>query len=138
MSTRNEAEKAGALVLKKLMVGILLTTLCNLVVLPMGWAQTTEGEGPSQATEAGLGLASGVLTLVYLPAKTAYAGLGGIIGGFTYALTGGDLETAKSVWEPSFYGTYVVTPAHLKGEEPVHFFGTSPYEYYEEEALPGE
>lgn len=131
MSTRNGAEKARALSWKTLMVGILLTTLCNLVALPTGWAQTTEGEGSSQAEEAGLGLASGVLTLGYLPLKAAYAGLGGIVGGFTYALTGGDLETAKSVWEPSFYGTYVVTPSHLKGEEPVRFFGASPYEYEE-------
>jgi hypothetical protein len=66
--------------------------------------------------------------LVYFPAKLVYATLGGIVGGFTYALTGGDLDTAKEVWEPSFYGTYVITPDHLKGNEPVRFFGVSAYE----------
>ncbi len=85
-------------------------------------------EGTTQAEEAGLGIGSGLLTLVYLPCKVVYAVLGGVVGGFTYALTGGDLDTAKTVWEPSFYGTYVITPSHLKGDEAVRFYGVSPYE----------
>ena len=90
---------------------------------------TTAAEGEtSQSEEAGLGIGSGILTLVYLPVKVVYAALGGIVGGFTYVLTGGDVDTAKSVWEPSFYGTYVITPSHLKGDEPVRFFGVSPYD----------
>ena len=85
-----------------------------------------EESGPGN--EAALGVGSFFLTLVYTPVKLAYAILGGIIGGFTYGLTGGDLETAQSVWEPSVYGTYVITPDHLKGNEPVRFVGISPYE----------
>ena len=85
-------------------------------------------DNTSPAEEAGLGIGSGLLTLVYLPFKIVYAVLGGVVGGFTYALTGGDLETAQTVWEPSFYGTYVITPSHLKGDEPVRFYGVSPYE----------
>ena len=85
-------------------------------------------EESSQSNEAALGFGSGLLTIVYLPLKSAYAILGGIVGGFTYALTGGDLETAKGVWEPSVYGTYVITPEHLKGNEPVRFFGVSAYD----------
>ncbi|RMH32813.1 MAG: hypothetical protein D6690_13005 [Nitrospirae bacterium] len=106
---------------------------CIVVVLLMmtvftpyvGYAAEEES---NKTEEALLGLSSGLLTLVYLPAKVVYAALGGIVGGVAFALTGGDLETAKSVWEPSFYGTYVITPSHLKGEEPVRFFGVSPYE----------
>ena len=90
-------------------------------------------EESSPGNEAALGLGSGLLTLVYLPLKVAYALLGGIIGTFTYGLTGGDLETAQAVWEPSLYGTYVITPDHLKGNEPVRFVGVSAYE--EDEAL---
>lgn len=86
-----------------------------------------EGES-SQSNEAALGVGSFFLTLVYAPVKLAYAILGGVVGGFTYALTGGDLETAQDVWEPSVYGTYVITPDHLKGNEPVRFLGNSPYE----------
>ena len=95
----------------------------------MSWAEEDES---SPGNEAALGLGSGLLTFVYLPAKVVYATLGGIVGGFTYALTGGDLDTAQAVWEPSFYGTYVITPDHLKGNEPVRFYGPSPYEEEEE------
>ena len=85
-------------------------------------------EESSQSNEAALGIGSALLTVVYFPCKIVYPALGGIVGTFTYALTGGDTDTAKSVWEPSFYGTYVITPDHLKGNEPVRFYGTSPYE----------
>lgn len=86
-----------------------------------------EGES-DPSNEAMLGFGSGLLTLVYLPAKTVYAVLGSVVSGMTYAVTGGDWETAKSVFEPSVYGTYVITPDHLKGNEPVRFYGSSPYQ----------
>ena len=85
-------------------------------------------EESSPSNDAALGAGSFFLTLVYSPLKMAYAILGGVVGGFTYALTGGDLETAQGVWEPSVYGTYIITPDHLKGNEPVRFFGVSAYE----------
>lgn len=87
-----------------------------------------EKEESSPSNEAALGIGSALLTVVYFPCKLVYAALGGIVGTFTYGLTGGNLETAKEVWEPSFYGTYVITPDHLKGNEPVRFFGVSAYE----------
>jgi len=85
-------------------------------------------EESSPSNEAALGVGSFFLTLVYTPVKMAYAILGGVVGGFTYALTGGNLDTAQNVWEPSVYGTYVITPDHLKGNEPVRFVGVSAYE----------
>ena len=85
-------------------------------------------EESSPSNEAALGVGSFFLTLVYTPVKMAYAILGGIVGTFTYALTGGGMDTAQSVWEPSVYGTYVITPEHLKGNEPVRWFGKSPYD----------
>ena len=112
---------------KQGVVIIVLVAFSTLFLLAPGVASAQDGE-TSQSTEAGLGIGSGLLTLVYLPVKVVYAALGGIVGGFTYVLTGGDVDTAKSVWEPSFYGTYVITPANLKGEEPVRFFGVSPYD----------
>src|SRR5439155_612092 len=39
-------------------------------------------------------------------------------------LTGGDLQTAETVWVTSMGGTYVVTPGMLQGEEPIVFTGT--------------
>jgi len=85
-------------------------------------------EESSPSNEAALGVGSFFITLVYAPLKMAYAIGGGIVGGFAYALTGGDLETAQSIWEPSVYGTYVITPDHLKGNEPVRFFAVSAYD----------
>jgi len=113
--------------MKRGAVGVVLCAFAFMVCLApaMGWAAE---EDSSPSNEAALGLGSGLLTMLYLPAKIVYATLGGIVGGFTYGLTGGNLETAKSVWEPSFYGTYVITPDHLKGNEPVRFYGPSPYE----------
>jgi len=108
---------------------ILMLTVFALVVgfgAP-GVSFAAEGES-SPSNEAALGVGSFFLTLVYAPVKLAYAIGGGIVGGFAYALTGGDLETAQDVWEPSVYGTYVITPDHLKGNEPVRFFGVSAYD----------
>ena len=113
---------------------LVLVTFCTLLFITPTVASAAEEE-PSQANEAGLGVASGLLTIVYLPFKLAYAVAGGIVGGFTYVLTGANMETAKTVWEPSFYGTYVITPAHLRGDEPVRFFGVSPYEEVKQEEL---
>jgi hypothetical protein len=93
-----------------------------------GVSLAAEQELSSPTNEAALGIGSALLTVVYFPFKFAYAILGGVVGTFTYGLTGGDIETAKAVWEPSFYGTYVITPDHLKGNEPVRFIGVSAYE----------
>jgi len=108
-------------------ISILIALVFSTVLLVgPGELLAAEAEDSDQSSEALLGIGSGLLTLVYLPAKVLYAGLGGVVGGFTYVLTGGDLETAKTVWEPSFYGTYVITPKNLKGDEPVRFYGVPP------------
>jgi hypothetical protein len=92
----------------------------------VGMAQEQQISSPSN--EAALGIGSALLTVVYFPAKLIYAILGGVVGTLAYGLSGGDLHTAKQVWEPSFYGTYVITPDHLKGNVPVRFFGVSAYD----------
>lgn len=106
---------------------LLVVPMC-LVLWGGGATFATAQESPDPAEEAGLGVASALLTLPYGPAKIIYAGLGGIVGGATWLLTGGNLETAQTVWEPSFYGDYVVTPDHLSGKKPLRFFGVSPYQ----------
>ncbi|MGB0910036.1 MAG: hypothetical protein ACPGYT_06710 [Nitrospirales bacterium] len=108
------------------MTGLLALFFAVVLILHPGVVLAEEDT--SASGEAGLGIGSGLLTLVYFPVKVVYAVLGSVVGGFTYALTGGDLDTAKTVWEPSVYGTYVITPDHLKGNEAVRFYGVSPYE----------
>ncbi|MCA9471392.1 MAG: hypothetical protein MRJ96_09795 [Nitrospirales bacterium] len=82
-----------------------------------------EEEKSDKAADIGLGIASFLSTLPYGAVKIAYAGLGAIVGGFTYLLTAGDLDSANIVWEKSLLGTYVITPEHLTGDKPVRFLG---------------
>jgi hypothetical protein len=109
------------------LVQVFVLALC-LGLLAAGPVMAQEQEDSDPVSDAGLGIASALLTVPYAAAKILYAALGGVVGGFTWVLTGGDTETAKTVWEPSFYGTYVITPDHLRGKEPVRFIGESPSE----------
>ena len=79
----------------------------------------------STGTPSGVGMqaASAVATILYFPFKAAFAIGGGIVGGLAYAFSGGSEQTAKNIWVPSIYGTYVITPDHLKGDKPVRFLG---------------
>jgi len=108
---------------KAVAVGLTLTIL-QLAVIQPGWAQQMD-EDPTQTTASqfGLGVSSFFLTIPYGLAKVVYATLGGIIGGFTYALTAGNERAAKAVWDTSLRGTYVITPDHLKGDKAVRFLG---------------
>ena len=103
-------------------VGLALLVAC---AFPGGsaWAISGGDQYETTGSGAGLGAAGWLLSIPYGAGKVAFAALGGIIGGFTYALTGGDLDTAKKVWTTSIYGTYVITPDHLNGERPLRFFG---------------
>lgn len=105
-----------------MVVGLALLVAC---AVPSGsaWAISGGDQYETTGSGAGLGAAGWLLTVPYGVLKSAFALLGGIVGGFTYGLTGGDLETAKKVWTTSIYGTYVITPDHLSGEKPIRFFG---------------
>lgn len=74
--------------------------------------------------DAGWGAMTVLSNIAYMPAKLIYATFGAATGGLAFALTGGDLETAETVWVTTLGGTYVVTPGMLKGEEPIAFAGT--------------
>ena len=84
---------------------------------------------PAQAdflSDAGMGVATVAATMVYTPAKLIYATVGGITGGFTYVLTGGNYETAAKVWNPALGGNYLLNPNHLRGQETIYFSGPTP------------
>ena len=123
-----QSQKLCASSLKKWTSVFMLIVFAFVVGIGTPVASFAAEEESSPSNEAALGVGSFFLTLVYTPLKMAYAIGGGIVGGFAYALTGGDLETAEGVWEPSVYGTYIITPDHLKGNEPVRFVGVSAYE----------
>jgi hypothetical protein len=84
-------------------------------------------QNESTSNQLGLGLGSFIGTLIYAPIKIGYAALGGVTGGMGWALTGGDTEVATRVFRPSMRGTYVLTPDHITGAEPIHFVGATTY-----------
>lgn len=79
----------------------------------------------SSPEAAGRQAACWALTIPYGAAKMVYAIGGGIVGGLAWAMTGGNMEVAKSVWIPSMTGEYIVQPQHLTGEKHLYFVGVS-------------
>ncbi len=106
----------------RLLVATLFTVITfHSATIPIAWA-----EEKSPAGELGVGAVSFVATIPYGCIKLAYAGVGAIIGGLTYLLTGANADAAGRVWDQTMRGTYVITPSHLAGDEPVRFFGHDP------------
>ena len=75
------------------------------------------------AEDAGMGTATVLANVVYVPTKIAYATLGGLTGGFAYLLTGGNYTVAEKVWTPSLGGNYVLNTHQVWGQEPIIFSG---------------
>ena len=115
----------------KLVAVFLLLALCTVTMVPSAWSQETAAPPSSESSEggsassAGMQAAAVLTTLVYFPLKLAFAIGGGIVGGLTYACSGGNEEAAKSVWTTSLYGTYLITPDHLQGNRPIRFLGVA-------------
>ena len=109
---------------KWLVVSLLVITVSTLSLTATGWAQG-EGGGESTGTPSGAALqaASWIATIPYGAFKTGFAIVGSAVGGLAYVFSGGNLDSAKSVWTTTMYGTYVLTPEHLKGQKPIRFLG---------------
>ena len=115
---------------------VAITLVCTLGIVTM--APSVRGQEPApapapasenteggNASSAGMGAAAGLSTLLYLPLKAAFAIGGGVVGGLAYAFSGGNENAAKSIWTTSMYGTYIITPDHLRGDKPVRFLGVA-------------
>lgn len=119
----------GRRLLKTLALLVLLAFSTAIMTPPL-FAQDSSASGSpsgdaSTGTPSGVGMqaASAVATILYFPFKAAFAIGGGVVGGLAYAFSGGSEQTAKNIWIPSIYGTYIITPDHLKGDKPVRFLG---------------
>jgi hypothetical protein len=134
----------GSAALFRIIAISIVVTLCSTLTVPAAWSQEPNPPASSDASEggsassAGMGAAAGLSTLLYLPLKAAFAIGGGLVGGLAYAFSGGNETAAKSIWTTSMYGTYIITPDHLKGDKPIRFLGvaepdtataTAPVEY---------
>ena len=87
-----------------------------------GLARAEEG---TTYESAGMGAASAFTSLLYAPVKLTMAVTGLVVGGLSYPLSGGDTDIMKKVITRSVGGDYVVTPANLRGEQPLEFFGST-------------
>jgi hypothetical protein len=120
----------GSAVFFRLIAIGLVVALCTLPSVPSAWSEeplppaSSDTEGGS-ASSAGMGAAAGLSTLLYLPLKAAFAIGGGVVGGLAYAFSGGNENAAKSIWTTSMYGTYIITPDHLRGDRPIRFLGVA-------------
>ena len=108
----------------------LLTTLLSIslllsVLTAPAWSQPMS-PAVIEASPAGAGVQAGAFlaSILYFPMKTAYAVVGAVVGGLSYGFSGGNIQTAASIWVPSLYGTYLITPEHLTGQRPIRFIGT--------------
>lgn len=125
-SSSNRPREASSF---KLVVVFLLMALCVVTMAPSAWSQASaappsnESSEGGSASSAGMQVAAGFSTLLYLPVKAAFAIGGGIVGGLAYAFSGGNEQAAKSIWDTSLYGTYLITPDHLQGNRPIRFLG---------------
>ena len=103
---------------------VLIVTFMGLTMIPPG---STLAEDQSSGTDSsegtGIQVASWLLTVPYCAGKSAFAIAGSVVGGLGYAFSGGNSETAQSIWTKTVYGTYILRPAHLRGEEPIQFLG---------------
>ena len=103
---------------------VLIVTVMGLTMIPPGLTLAEDQASSTDSSEGtGIQVASWLLTVPYCVGKSAFAVAGSVVGGLGYAFSGGNSETAQSVWTKSVYGTYILRPAHLRGEEPIHFLG---------------
>ena len=104
-----------------------LIILCIYVIMtvPAVHAEDTSDDSGAEfvVSDTGMEVASAVATIVYFPVKAAFSLAGGIVGGLTYAFTGGDEEATNKIWRASMEGDYMVEPENLTGEVPINFVG---------------
>ncbi len=87
-----------------------------------GDALASADRNESASQQAAYGAGSVLGTLVYSPLKASFCVLGGVASGFTAIASP---PTAGKVAGASCGGTWVITPAALKGHKPVKFVGGS-------------
>lgn len=108
------------------MVIVLVVIAYGSMLVAPAWSQSTSTDSlQGTASGAGMGAASAAATILYFPFKAAFAIGGGVVGGLAYVFSGFSESTAKNIWVPSVYGTYVITPEHLSGDRPVRFLGVA-------------
>lgn len=105
-------------------VTVLIVCVIGLTMIQSGSVLANDQpSGTSNSDGTGIQVGSWLLTIPYCIGKSAFAVAGSVVGSLGYAFSGGNPNTAEAIWTSSVYGTYILRPAHLRGEEPIHFLG---------------
>ncbi len=101
--------------MRLVLMALIVVITCSVLV-PSAWSQAPPD----------IQLTAAAATILYFPFKAAFALGGGVVGGLAYVVPGFCEITAKRIWIPSIYGTYIITPEHLSRDRPVRFLGVEP------------
>jgi hypothetical protein len=112
------ARPGNSRVARLVMIGLL-----SLALVAAPSISFAGGKAEETGSEAALGAAAVVSSLIYGPVKLVYATGGLLVGAFAWAFTAGDTEVAEKVFTRSLRGTYVITPDILTGEQELVFIG---------------
>lgn len=85
-------------------------------------ASAHQGQGEEEHS-AGAYAGAIAADVLYVPAKVLFAAAGALTSGVTYLVTVGNKEASSAIWSSAVEGTYVITPRHIEGTEPVRFIG---------------
>jgi hypothetical protein len=119
--------RGGRLAAAALAISFLIPVGAYAQAIPGPAPGTTQVPQPAQGgvnwPGAGYGAAALVSNIFYIPAKLVYAVAGGLVGGGSYLVTGGNSQVSNTIWRSSLGGDYVVTPDMIAGKEPLYFSG---------------
>jgi hypothetical protein len=107
-------------------VAMLLVAVMTAVLFPASGALADDADSTGESDGTGIKVGAWAATVPYIIAKGTFAACGAVVGGLGYVFSGLDDRVAKAVWTRSIYGTYIIRPAHLRGEEAVRFLGEEP------------
>lgn len=107
--------------MRRTVVSVMVIVL--VTVASVGSARAEENLSYGQ--QAGWGFAAVGTNLLYIPAKVAYVIVACVTGGLVYGLTLGNTRAVDAIFSPALGGTYVLSPAMMRGDEPIFFFGES-------------
>lgn len=79
----------------------------------------------ADAKHVGIGAACALSNVVYGPAKLLLMMVGSLTAGLGYAVTAGDIDVARTIFDSSVMGDYVVEPGHLTGQKSLEFIGNA-------------
>jgi hypothetical protein len=93
--------------------------LCMLLLAAPVRAQDDDDEGHPVIVWVG----TVATNLFYMPVKTVHAGLGGLVGGMAWLVTGLNPEVSQAVFDHTILTSWYVTPKMLEGRQDLNFFG---------------